>query len=113
MVSDAPWLNQPDASLMGKWGPWIATMRSTYEVNVNMWKTLLEHGEETFFKLFKESPMYSDAMEKQIRDVWQELKKVQNNQSKRRKSFWKEWKSSFSSPGRLSETRGERVFLNE
>ncbi len=87
MVSDAPWLQKPEASLMGKWGPWIATMRSTYEVNVNLWKTLLDHGEETFFKLFKESPVYSEAMEKQIREVWQELKKAQNSQEEMTKEL--------------------------
>lgn len=87
MASKAPWLQKPEVSLSGKWAPWIATMRSTYEANVNLWETLFEHGEDTFFKLFKESSMHTDAMEKQMRDVWEELKKVQHNQEEMTKQL--------------------------
>jgi hypothetical protein len=75
-MEDSPWLRKPDTSVLGAWGPWFATMRSTYDVNVNAWRTMVDHGEETFFKALKESPVHNDAVEKQLREMWDGMKKA-------------------------------------
>lgn len=76
MLSDPPWLRTPDISLKETWSPWIAAMRSTYDVNTNMWRVILEQGEEAFIKMLKESKLYSQSLESQTREIWESMKKV-------------------------------------
>lgn len=80
MVEDSPLMKKPEVTFWGKWSPWIATMRSTYEVNMNAWKTFVENSEQTFFKMFKESPLYNESLETQMRGIWDGLKKAQDVQ---------------------------------
>jgi len=75
-VEDSPWLQKPDKSFLGTWGPWFATMRSTYDVNMNAWQTVVSHSEETFFKVFKDSPVHNDAHKRQLREMWDGMKKA-------------------------------------
>lgn len=63
-----------------KWGSWFAAMRSTYEINSSWWKTLNDQTEEVFFKIFSESPAYNEAMENQLREFWDNIKKAQQLQ---------------------------------
>jgi hypothetical protein len=55
-------------------------MRATYEMNMGVWKGLVEQSEENFFKLFKQSPFWNDDLEGQMREAWQGLKKAQTSQ---------------------------------
>lgn len=75
-----PWMPRPEAPFKGKWAAWIGAMRSSYDVNMSWWQTFVEQSEELFLKMFKDSPMYSPAIEVQIRDYWQNLKELQANQ---------------------------------
>ncbi len=77
MMKDVPWMQKPEMPFTGKWSAWISTLRSTYEVNLSWWQTFMDQGEEIFFKMFKESPMYSSQLEEQMREFWQLIKKSQ------------------------------------
>ncbi len=67
-------------TLLRQMEPWIATMRSSYEMSMSTWNTLLEQSEEAFMKLFKNSPMHSDALDEQIRAMWQAVKSTHRTQ---------------------------------
>jgi hypothetical protein len=71
-----PWLKQRDIPFTLKWSPWIGTLRSAHEVSMSTWKTVLEQREDSFMKLMKESPLYSDALREQVRTIWQAIKKT-------------------------------------
>jgi hypothetical protein len=78
--SGSPWAQDADATFLGKWSSWIAAMRSTCDANMGTWKTFVEQSEETFFKTFKQTPFYTEALESQWRELWSGLKKAQNLQ---------------------------------
>jgi hypothetical protein len=80
MMANPPWLKQTDIPFTLKWSPWIGTMRSTYEVSMSTWNTVLEQSEEAFMKLLKESPLYSDALGEQVRTLWQAIKTTHRTQ---------------------------------
>lgn len=80
MVANAPAWQQPETDFMDKWSAWVETARSTYEVNMSTWKVFLEQSEQSFFEMFKKSPMYNEAMEAQLREAWDGLKKAQEQQ---------------------------------
>lgn len=80
MVSGSPWLKKQDVSFGDMWNPWLASMRSTNELANSAWKILLEHGEDVFFKMLKESRLYNQSIESQIRESWEAVKKTQHAQ---------------------------------
>ncbi len=63
--SRPPWGLDADATFLGKWSSWVAAMRSTCDANMSTWKTFVEQSEETFFKTFKQTPFYTEALESQ------------------------------------------------
>ncbi len=80
MVTASPWLKKQDVSFAEMWNPWLASMRSTNDLATSACKILLEHGEDVFFKMLKESRLYNQSIESQIRDNWEAVKKAQNAQ---------------------------------
>ena len=82
MASGAPWMRKPGTTSMDFWGQWIAGMRSAGELNMNALKVLVENSEEVFFKMFKESQLYTQSLEEQLRENWGALKKAQKAQQK-------------------------------
>lgn len=80
LMAEPPWLNKPQAPFVGDWADWIGTMRSTFETNMSAWQTFVDRGEETFFKMYKDSPAYNEAAENQMRELWQGVKKAVGTQ---------------------------------
>jgi hypothetical protein len=80
MVSSSPWFKKQDCSFAEMWNPWLASVRSTNDLNTSASRILLEHSEEVFFKMLKESKLYSQVVESQIRENWEAVKKTQNAQ---------------------------------
>jgi len=80
MVSTSPWFKKQDVSFAEMWNPWLASVRSTNDLTTSASKILLEHGEEVFFKMLKESKLYSQVVESQIRENWESVKKAENAQ---------------------------------
>ena len=89
LVSKAPWWQEPEALSMAKWSSWIATTRSTYEVNMSVWKSFVEQSERNFFKMFKKSPVWTENLEAQIRQLWDGLKQAQETQHDLMLKHWK------------------------
>lgn len=77
VLSGSPWLSQPEAPFKDVVNRWIAGMRSAGDLNVNAWKSVMDTGEETFFKVIKESRVYGQALEDQLRENWRNFRKVQ------------------------------------
>jgi hypothetical protein len=75
MMKDAPWMQKPDMAFKGKGSAWISIIRSTCEVNLSWWKIFMDQGEEIFFKMLKESPMYNAHLEEQMREFWELIRK--------------------------------------
>lgn len=80
MVNSSPWFKKQDVSFTEMWNPWLASVRSTNDLTTSASKILLEHGEEVFFKMLKESKLYNQAVESQIRENWESVKKAQSAQ---------------------------------
>jgi len=78
MIKDSAWMHKPEIPFQGKWSSWVGTMRSAYEVNLSWWQTFMDQGEEAFFRMFKESPIYNSDLEGQMREFWNVMKKAQN-----------------------------------
>ncbi|MFC1836912.1 hypothetical protein ACFL2Q_19665 [Thermodesulfobacteriota bacterium] len=79
-IQKAPWMGDQEGSFAGKWGSWIATTRSACDTNMNLWKTFMEQSEENFFKMWKQSPLWNESVESQMRELWDGLKKAQDSQ---------------------------------
>jgi len=88
MLVRTPWLEGPGTLSRNQWNSWLATMRATYEMNTGLWKSFLDQGEENFFKYFKQSPLWNESAEAQMRDVWSGLKKAQESQLDMLNSQW-------------------------
>ena len=80
MFANSSWLSQPEVPLSEMWKPWFAGMRSANELSLNAWKMLIEQGEDMFFRTLKDSRLYTQAMEENIRENWERVKKAQKNQ---------------------------------
>jgi hypothetical protein len=80
MLGGSPWLKKQDGSLADMWNPWLASVRSTNDLATSAWKILLEHGEDVFFKMLKESKLYNQSVESQMRQSWEAVKNAQNAQ---------------------------------
>ena len=80
MVNTSPWFKQQDVSFAEVWHPWLARMRSTNDLTTSASKILLEHSEEVFFKMMKESKLYNQVIESQLRENWEAVKKAQSSQ---------------------------------
>jgi hypothetical protein len=81
MMNDFSWPMKPEIPFQGKWSSWFAAMRSSYEINLSWWQTFMEQAEEMFFKMFKESPVHSQAVEQQLREFWEVMTKAQRTQT--------------------------------
>jgi hypothetical protein len=88
MIAKGPWWQEPEGSFMKQWKSWVATTRSTFDTNMDVWKTFVEQSEDSFFKMFKQSPLYNENMESRMREVWDGLKKAQQSQQEIIKSQW-------------------------
>lgn len=80
MLNSSPWLKKPESAATDFWGPWISGLRSANELNCSACRILMEQGEDLFFRMLKESKLYSQTMESQIRERWETVKKTQNAQ---------------------------------
>jgi hypothetical protein len=80
MLNSTAWFKRPEVSLTEFWNPWIAGLRSANDLNNSAWKIVIEHGEDLFFRMLKESKLYSQSVESQIRQNWDAIKKAQNSQ---------------------------------
>ncbi len=89
LVSKAPMWQEPEALKLGKWSSWIATTRSAYEVNLSLWRNFIDQSEKSFFKLFKQSPIWTETLDAQIREVWDGIKKAQETQFQLVMNQWK------------------------
>ena len=76
MVEDSPWMKTPKTTFWGDWSPWIANMRSIYETQLQTWQTIFQRSEESFFKMFKDSPVYDTRLEIQMRRFWKGLREA-------------------------------------
>lgn len=88
MVVKAPWWEAQGTLPFKQWSTWFATMWTTYEMNTGLWRNFLDQGEENFFKLFRQSPLWNDSLEGQMRDAWSGLRKAQDTQLDILKSQW-------------------------
>lgn len=61
-----------------KWSSWMAAVRSSHEVNTSWWLMFMDQTEEIFYKTFKESPLYSESAEEQMREFGANLRKAYN-----------------------------------
>jgi hypothetical protein len=80
MMKDTPLMQKAEIPFSGNWSALLSAMRSTFDVNAAWWQTLVDHGEGLFFKMYKESPVYNQAVEQQIRDSWDQIRKAQATQ---------------------------------
>ncbi|MDQ7784078.1 MAG: hypothetical protein RDU20_14435 [Desulfomonilaceae bacterium] len=80
MMKDAPSPSKADIPFADNWRSLIGAMRSTYEVNTSWWRTFMDHGEGLLFRMFKESPLYNEAMEERMRESMDTIKKANDKQ---------------------------------
>ncbi len=81
MLANSPWMGQSHVPVTDMWKPWLAGLKSANELSLNAWKILIEQGEDIFFRSLKESRLYSQAVEENLRENWERVKKAQKSQS--------------------------------
>lgn len=86
MAPNPDWWGKNDWASLTKVSPWLAVMRSAYDVNMHSLKIAAEYNEEVFFNIFKESPVYSASMESQLRDIMEGVKQSHEAQAEAVKS---------------------------
>jgi hypothetical protein len=75
LTANQEWLQ--GGPLQAKWSSWLAALRSTYDVNCGWWQTFIDQTEEIFFKTYKESPLYNQTIEDQMREFGNGIRKAQ------------------------------------
>ena len=88
MMSEAPWLSGAQSALSQNANPWVEAMRSGYQASLSGWNRMLDESLEMFFKSLKETRSYRQAMEKEIRQNFEELKSVQQAQQEKTRTFF-------------------------
>lgn len=86
LMAGQEWL-QAGTPLQAKWSSWLAAMRSTYDVNCGWWQTFVDQTEEVFFKTYKESPLFNQAVEDQMREFGKGIRKAQVAQQQSVKDY--------------------------
>ncbi len=87
IMSEAPWMGMVQSPLSEDVNPWIEAMKTGCQASLTSWNWMLDQGLEVFFKSLRETRNYRQAMEKQIRENWEELKNAQEAQQEKRKEF--------------------------
>jgi hypothetical protein len=80
MINNSLWLKKPETTLAQLWSPWLAGLKSANELNCSACKILMDQGEDMFFRMLKESRLYSQSVESQIRERWETVKKTHSAQ---------------------------------
>lgn len=80
MMTGFPLGVKPPMNMQGAWSLWLEAAQAGYEMNVTWWRTFMNQSEEMFFQALKESPMRTDALEQQMRELWASVKKAQQAQ---------------------------------
>jgi hypothetical protein len=88
VMSETPWMGGSQSFMGERSNPWIEAMRSGYQASLSGWNQMLDESLEMFFKSLKETRNYRQAMEKQIRENWEELKKAQQTQQEKTQEFF-------------------------
>jgi hypothetical protein len=55
---------------------WLHNMKSVFTSSAEAWNNFLNQTEETFSKMYKQSPMYSSDAEKSIQEAWEDMRKA-------------------------------------
>lgn len=98
VLSGAPWLKQTAAPFREMCNRCIAGMRSAGDLNLNAWKSMIESSEEAFFKMLKESKIYSQAAEDRLRENWRNLKLAQSAQRDAMEEFLNKMEKALLKP---------------
>ena len=62
------------------WKRWLVAMRSAHLTAVSSWDNIMDQGFDMFLNLLGETKNHPQALKKQIRDNWEDLKKGQQTQ---------------------------------
>ena len=77
LVAKPMWLSASDDSLSRRWIPIVESMRTSCETGISAWNSVSQKNEQMFFKVFKESPLHSEALESQIRAYCDQTRRAQ------------------------------------
>ncbi len=80
MMTNIPSQMKPAVNVQDAWSAWFNAVQSGCEMNATWWRTFMDQSEDMFFKTLKDSPMRTDALEQQMRDLWAGAKKAQHTQ---------------------------------
>ena len=88
VMSETPWIAGSQFSKGENWNPWLETMRSSYQMSLSSWHTIMDQSLEMFLESLKETRKYRQTLENQIRQNWEELKNAQQTQQERTREFF-------------------------
>ena len=88
IMSEASWLGAAQSPLSQNVNPWAEAMRSGYQASLSGWTRMWDQSLETFFKSLKETRSYRRAMEKEIRQNWEEFEKARESQQEKTRMFF-------------------------
>lgn len=81
--------------------PVLETARADCEIGMSAWNSVMDKNGELFFTLFRQAPIYSEAMEERLRGVWEGVRSLRKTQQtilldnlKQAESFLKEHTAS-------------------
>ncbi len=78
MFGETPqWPKEGQEYFRKQMSQWISTMSSAYNSSMDAWSTMMSQNEDALFKLFKESPFYSDSSERRMREAFETISKAQ------------------------------------
>lgn len=77
MTENSPWTASGGKLFRENMVNWVSSLNSTYSANMEAWNTFMQHNQEVFFKMFKESPFFTEASESRMRETWDNMLKAQ------------------------------------
>lgn len=78
MIGENPlWPKSGDQMFQENMAGWMSTMSSAFDANMDAWNSFMEKNQELFFKMYKDSPFYNEAIEERMKESWDNILKAQ------------------------------------
>jgi hypothetical protein len=98
IMAKSPWIHHADQDLAEQWHTWVTTLLSTYDLTMNTWKNIVDQSEDTFLKMYRQAPWYTESMEAHVKEIWDGMKKAHHTHEESIKNQFHRMESLLKKP---------------
>jgi hypothetical protein len=79
LMTNARWGREATTGFQN-WKPVLEAARADCEIGMTAWNSMMDNNGELFFTLFRQAPLYSEAVEDRLRGVWEGVRSMRKTQ---------------------------------